>query len=351
MKKLLIIIFCLFITGCNNYRELNNIAVVSALGIDYRDNKYEVSALIKDNTKDGKDKSSIYSYDGKSLDEAIQKVGLLTSKTLYFIDLNVLVLTENATYKLQSIMDYLSRENNVGINFYILCDNHFKESFKMMQDKDNVYGDYVKGILQNNYNNVVRIKYTPFLQKFLSPYYDVILPVGHVSNNDYLIDKAIIFSDKKDVTTINFDNIQIYNILNNSNMTYLFNSTIDSKNFIFKAMKVKSKINYQNNRFIIEINASGILDEMEDINLDDKETVQRITNITKEKITNETNKFINTLTTNDSDIFGFKKIYYNKKRTKPHNIKNINYEVKVKVSLNRKGLIFYSLGGEYEKDK
>ena len=30
---------------------------------------------------------------------------------------------------------------------------------------------------------------------------------------------------------------------------------------------------------------------------------------------------------------------------------NIKYEVKVKVSLNRKGLIFYSLGGEYEKSR
>ena len=51
MKKLLIIIFCLFISGCNNYRELNNIAVVSALGIDYKDNMYNVSVLVKDNAK------------------------------------------------------------------------------------------------------------------------------------------------------------------------------------------------------------------------------------------------------------------------------------------------------------
>ena len=51
MKKLLIIIFCLLISGCNNYRELNNIAVVSALGIDYKDNMYNVSVLVKDNAK------------------------------------------------------------------------------------------------------------------------------------------------------------------------------------------------------------------------------------------------------------------------------------------------------------
>lgn len=348
MKKLLIIVFCLFISGCNNYRELNNIAVVSALGIDYKDNMYNVSVLVKDNTKDGEDKTSIYSYEGKSLDEAIKRIGLLASKTLYFIDLNVLVISESATSKLQSIMDYLSRENNVGINFYILCDNNFKESFKLMQDNDKVYGDYVKGILQDNYNNVVRVKYTPFLQKFLSPYYDVIMPVGYISDNNYLIDKAIIFSDKDATSTIDFEDIQIYNILNNSNMTYLFSSSINSKNFTFNAMKVKSKISYEDG-FIIEIDANGILDEMDDIDLDDKETVQEITDIINKEISDKTKDFIDILILNNSDILGFKKVYYNKKRSKLESLSDIDYQVKVKVSLNRKGLIFYSLGGEYEK--
>lgn len=348
MKKLLIIVFCLFISGCNNYRELNNIAVVSALGIDYKDNMYNVSVLVKDNTKDGEDKTSIYSYEGKSLDEAIKRIGLLASKTLYFIDLNVLVISESATSKLQSIMDYLSRENNVGINFYILCDNNFKESFKLMQDNDKVYGDYVKGILQDNYNNVVRVKYTPFLQKFLSPYYDVIMPVGYISDDNYLIDKAIIFSDKDATSTIDFEDIQIYNILNNSNMTYLFSSSINSKNFTFNAMKVKSKISYEDG-FIIEIDANGILDEMDDIDLDDKETVQEITDIINKEISDKTKDFIDILILNNSDILGFKKVYYNKKRSKLESLSDIDYQVKVKVSLNRKGLIFYSLGGEYEK--
>lgn len=348
MKKLLIIVFCLFISGCNNYRELNNIAVVSALGIDYKDNMYNVSVLVKDNTKDGEDKTSIYSYEGKSLDEAIKRIGLLASKTLYFIDLNVLVISESATSKLQSIMDYLSRENNVGINFYILCDNNFKDSFKLMQGKDKVYGDYVKGILQDNYNNVVRVKYTPFLQKFLSPYYDVIMPVGYINDDNYLIDKAIIFSDKDATSTIDFEDIQIYNILNNSNMTYLFSSSINSKNFTFNAMKVKSKICYEDG-FIIEIDANGILDEMDDIDLDDKETVQEITDIINKEISDKAKEFVGKLILNNSDILGFKKVYYNKKRSKLESLSDIDYQVNVKVSLNRKGLIFYSLGGEYEK--
>ena len=47
----------------------------------------------------------------------------------------------------------------------------------------------------------------------------------------------------------------------------------------------------------------------------------------------------------------FSQFYYNKKRSELKSINNIEYEVKVKVSLNRKGLIFYSLGGEYEQSR
>lgn len=350
MKKVLIIIFCLFISGCSNYRELNNIAVVSAIGIDYKDNEYDVSIVIKDNTKDGENETTLYSYSGKSLDSTLQKISLIASKTLYFIDLDVLVISTNAAEKLDSIMDYLSRENNVGINFYILCDDNFKDSVRFMQDNKESYGDYVKGILQDDYNNVVRIKYTPFLQKYLSPYYDVIIPYAYFSDNNYLIDKALIFKEKSITELIDFSDIQIYNILKNNNMSYLFSASVDDKAFTFKAMKVKSKISYDDG-FIIKLDVNGILDEMEDIDLNDKVVVNKIIKVTEEKIKDEAKAFLDKLVINDSDVLGFKKIYYNKKRCKLDNISDIKYKIEVNVSLNRKGLIFYSLGGEYEKDK
>ena len=50
MKKLkiLILISTIFtLSGCN-YMELNKLAIVSALGIDYKDNKYEITAQVMD---------------------------------------------------------------------------------------------------------------------------------------------------------------------------------------------------------------------------------------------------------------------------------------------------------------
>ena len=47
MKKIIILISILLLTGCS-YIELNKLAIVSALGIDYKDNKYEVTAQVMD---------------------------------------------------------------------------------------------------------------------------------------------------------------------------------------------------------------------------------------------------------------------------------------------------------------
>ena len=47
MKKLIILLSCLFIfTGCYDYNELNNIAVVSGMAIAYKDGKYETTLEI-----------------------------------------------------------------------------------------------------------------------------------------------------------------------------------------------------------------------------------------------------------------------------------------------------------------
>ena len=47
MKKIIILIFlCLITTGCYNYREINDLAIVTALGIEKKDNKYFVTTQI-----------------------------------------------------------------------------------------------------------------------------------------------------------------------------------------------------------------------------------------------------------------------------------------------------------------
>ena len=57
MKKIIFIIgIVLLISGCYDYRELNDMSIVSGIGIDYVDNQYKVIfEKARNNKKTGKE--------------------------------------------------------------------------------------------------------------------------------------------------------------------------------------------------------------------------------------------------------------------------------------------------------
>ena len=146
MKKILLILFLLPLCGCYNYIELNELGVVSMLTIDYQENEYKINLEIRENKKDDDETSKIYKSTGSSVDKAIQNTSLSLNKTLYFVDIDILMLSTNAiNEKLDAILDYLTRENNIGNNFYLLVDDNIEESIsyfekeKLIAAKSQVY--------------------------------------------------------------------------------------------------------------------------------------------------------------------------------------------------------------------
>jgi spore germination protein KC len=83
MKKLFILILCLFLTGCYNYKELNKIAVVSSISIDKKDNNYLVGAQVL-NVKPKDDTNSsnviVYEEEGKTIEEALRNITKKSNK-------------------------------------------------------------------------------------------------------------------------------------------------------------------------------------------------------------------------------------------------------------------------------
>ena len=52
MKRILIIVsLVLLLCGCYDYRELNDMSIVTGIGIDYKDNKYIVSLEVTKSIK------------------------------------------------------------------------------------------------------------------------------------------------------------------------------------------------------------------------------------------------------------------------------------------------------------
>ncbi|MDD2377600.1 MAG: Ger(x)C family spore germination protein [Bacilli bacterium] len=120
--KLLISISIVFlVTGCWNYRELNNLALVSAIGIDEKDGLYNVSVQIMDPTQQsGSNNSSssieatpidVHQAQGKTILEALNNIVLEEPKELFFGHTDLVVISDSLAKKgIEDFIDYLLRD-------------------------------------------------------------------------------------------------------------------------------------------------------------------------------------------------------------------------------------------------
>lgn len=344
MKKIILILITLFLTtGCFNYLSLNDIAVVSLIHIDYKD-EYIVTVEVRENEKDNPNASNFYTNSGMSLDIAFENIGLTLNKALYLVDTNTLIITDNIIKdKLNNTLDYLTRENNIGNNFNILVSNDdINKITETIKSNNKIVGSYIKDIINNPYNNIVDIKFNKFVKNYLNDYKDMILPYGKLNNDKFMIDEAIIFNNK-DLIRINNDDVKIYNLLNNVDRYSLFKINYNEGFLIYRVKSIKTKIDYKDNNIKIKLDIIGNFNEIDNISLN-KNNINEILDLTKDKINNNVNVFIDKLLVNNIDALGFKKIIYNKTKNKLDNINNLKCDILIDIALEREELTFDNIG-------
>ena len=126
MKKIILMFtIVLLLSGCWNYRELNEYAIVTGMAIDYDQNEYEVSLLISNGKKSEESGTqaqvTVSSGKGKTIYEAIKAISLSTPKELYISHLSVIIISEKIAEKgVNPILDFLLREPQSHQNFYLI---------------------------------------------------------------------------------------------------------------------------------------------------------------------------------------------------------------------------------------
>lgn len=110
MKKLLLVLVllaCLPLTGCWNRVELNDIAIVSATGLDWKDGGWVVSyqvvipqAISGQNAAGGSAAAvNVYSTKAESIRAAISKSSQETTRRLYFSHTQIVIIGQEAARK------------------------------------------------------------------------------------------------------------------------------------------------------------------------------------------------------------------------------------------------------------
>lgn len=378
MKKIIYCLFLIFfLTGCWDYRELNEYAIVTGMAIDEKDGKYEVSLLFANGKKEEESQGevSLYTNEGASIYEAIKNISLSVPKEIYLSHLSVIIISENLAKKgVTPILDYLLREPESHQNFFILFSKDCKA--KDILSIINPVSDYPsQNIIQNiniNQNIQGRITDSSF-NKFIStllktganPIANSIVLVGDkekgskkeeqensVTNAYIKLDSLGIFKGDKLVDWATTDeSIGINMLLGKVSKLYLEIPCDDNKTIITtESFKVKN--NVSKNKIDVNIKTDGsIIETGCNLDLESLSIIKELEKKAEDKMYNYVYDAVNKAKKLGTDIFGYGNMiykhypkYYSGINNWNEQFKALDIDVKIDFSLEEKGALEQTIG-------
>lgn len=378
MKKLFILIFLFFITGCFNYNELNELAITTAIGIDKKDNNYEISILIAN----AKNKSSsnestntqniVYSASGKTISEAIKNIELKNPRKTYIGHLSSLIVSEEVAKEgLINVLDLLFRNSESIKRFYLIVakDVKAKDVLKIISPLEAFPAQTITNSIKSSSETQaisIQVVYSDFIDKLIKKGIEPILPsitiVGDIKDGSknsnleqsqpksYLkLDTVAIFRGDRLISFATKNESRGINLVLNK----IKRTTIQYECINIEITDIKSNISVSDN-INISIKSNGeIIENNCAINLEDPKKIINIEKKFEKHIKNIVSKSFIFAMKNKADIFGIGNILYKNNYKKFNSIKNWNeyfsnmkVNIKVDINLSTKGSSRQSLKEE-----
>lgn len=123
---IILIIFCISLTGCWNYKETNNLRIVTGLAIDYakEEDLYIITIeVIKMSSSEGEETMTGETFEckGVSIFDANRNIIAKTGKKLYWSDATVAIISEDvAKNGIVPVLDVILRDKEIRSELYLL---------------------------------------------------------------------------------------------------------------------------------------------------------------------------------------------------------------------------------------
>ncbi len=340
MRKVFILLILFLLSGCSDYKELNDLAIVNTIGIDKKDNNYKLCLeVLNTDKKNGKNK--IYYSTGKTINEAINKVNNKSSKKIYGGHLDKIIVSKDILNdKKIDLVDSFFRLTEV------------KDEFDIFLAKDTDSCTIVKFLSKNNNSSKLQknskenrstSSYTNidvFISNYLKKNIDPVISVLSIKNNEVYIDNIAITNKGKVIKYLDTKESIGYNLIRNEIDKISIPISYKEKYSTIKINKssTKNKLYKKGNKYIIEININidAYLTEYNfDLDLNKNNTISKLEKISEKEIDKYISKSIKL--NSKSNFLGFKRMIYERYP----NEKNYNYEVNknIKINIKRKGEI------------
>lgn len=390
MKKIKFLILLLpLLSGCYNYRELNELGITTAVSIDYKDNNFyviaEVINPIKQQDASSSNNSPFINYNSSSssLQDAFRKVVLESPRQLYAAQLEIIVLSEEVVNNhLEEVLEYFARdpESRTEIKIIVAKTEDSTKAITLQTLLTSLSSSNIIKSLDLQ-SKVLGMAYpvtlNELLNMYIDPYLEVVLPsmtlygnyeIGDEKENITTsspkaivkIDGSTITKDNKILGYLDLEESKILNLINGKLKETIIKMNYYDGYIIFEPnrIKVSRELDIKNN--IIKINISGYSKTKEiqsNINVKNPKEVEKLNKALNMELEKKVTDTFNSIREKyDTDVFGFQELYY---RTDYKYFKEnctnwyediypkIKLEVKANVRLYEKGS---TLGGlRYER--
>lgn len=376
MKKIILLIFLTFIcTGCYNYKELNELGIVSAMGISKDGDLYNLDIQllnVLDSEKSGLNKSpiTVISGQGETIFEAARSMNRKTSKVFFLADVDYVFLDQSVLNDgLDEIMDFLIRDTRLSLNFLVVTStenksldilssiSHFDTNsannlYDAVMNSEIRYGGinslHVRELINNYY---AKGKYTIFPNVYIKD-------TSKSSENDSLEDsksesyvevKNMVFFKDKEAIELTDEETKGVNFLRNKikNATltiecdggYFTIETLESK------MKLKSKLNIDQLNVKGSVGAEIVYYGCKD-NLDNADVLKNISKKAEKEVESYITKAFNKSKKYNYDFLGlgnyiyknnYKYFDFENKDWNKDGLNKLNLKYNIDVSLYKQG--------------
>ncbi|MBQ6282172.1 MAG: Ger(x)C family spore germination protein [Bacilli bacterium] len=350
MKKIILILLIFFLTGCTDYKELTDMAIVTNVAIDYKDD-YKLIIQVLDN-KENNNNVIIYESNGNTLEEAFRNISLECPKKLYLGHIQTFIVKDDV-FKINAskFIDFILRNHEIEKDFNLLVtSNDIKDIMSIKTELINIPSESIsKGITNSS---VVKGISNIYFDNYLMILYDVgidpVLPTIKIKDNNIVLnDELAIFRKDKLVSYLDKDSSFGYSILNDKASKSIITFKCDSNNYSsIEILSTKSNYKYINNSLIINLNLTATLKELNcNIDITNDNGINKLKNMFIDEIKRIINKTIDDEKKLNSDYLGIGRYLYKNdynfyiSNNMNNVIKNMNSKIIVDVTFTQKSSI------------
>ena len=351
MKKIILIILLLTLSGCYDYKEINDLAIITAIGVDYKDEEYKITLEILNDQND-KDSGKIKAYtktgSDKSLAKALEKAADLLSDQANYTHVKLLILSDTITDgKFQNIIDFFMRSTYFRENFYVISsmDTEPEKILEKNTDENPVASTAIINLLESqdySSNSGVLKTFDQIVEETLAFGKDTCFSNITLDDEQFRVDGLSIFDKYEYKDTISNEFATIYNILTNDFYRPIYSKTYDDLYFSIAITEGKVKTSLDTKTIKLTGDLMGkIMDNEPNFIIRDLDVLKDLNSDFKKLINEKFTDFIGVLQENKSDILFLGESYYQKTREKSENFWiHLDIDSDVGFYINKKGLIY-----------